>query len=80
MIVDVKKALIHGFTEGTVETIEMIPGLGILIEGVRAYSESIEEQQREIFVRTIVERIEVLENVFNDKWFKTSEGIDVTKK
>ena len=77
---DKAKALIKAVEGGGVEVVKLIPGLGILIEGVRAYHESIEEQQREKFIQKILDRLSALEDSFSDEWYRTPEGLEVTKK
>lgn len=75
-----KEALKAGVTEGIIEAVELVPGLGVLIKGVRAYHQYIEEKQKEDFLKLLVERLEVLEDAFSDEWYRSDEGITVTKK
>lgn len=80
MVADKKRALIKGAAEGALEVIKLVPGLSILIEGVRSYQENIEEQQREHFTQLLLERIEELANAVSNGWYSTAEGEEVIKK
>lgn len=75
-----KKPLKAGISEGLIEAVKLVPGLGILIEGVRKYHETIQEEQKKEFVSAISERLEVLEEAFLKEWYDTPEGIETTKK
>ena len=77
---DQSKAIFSGLEESIIETVELVPGLGILLEGVRAYNESIEEQQRIQFTNEISKRLDELENTFKDTCYQTEEGEEVVKK
>lgn len=79
-MVDKKRALIDAVGTGALEVISLVPGFGVLLESVRAYQESIEEQQREQFITLLIERIEVLENAAVNGWYSTPEGVEVIKK
>jgi hypothetical protein len=72
MTLDKKKALITSGVEAGIETLKLLPGIGILVESVRKYRESIEEQQQREFVEKILERVKYVER--NLDWYRTEEG------
>ena len=72
------KALTAGATEGAIEAAKLIPGVGILIESVRRYHETIEDQQREEFVDLISQRLEKIEQ--NSAWYASEEGERFVRK
>jgi hypothetical protein len=78
MSADRKEALIAGGVEAGVEALKLVPGVGILIESVRKYRESIEEQQQGEFIQEILERLEYVE--CNLEWYATEEGERFTRK
>lgn len=80
MVADKKRAFIKGAGEGALEAIKLVPGISILIEGVRSYQENIEEQQRKQFMKLLLERITVLENATSIEWYCTAEGEEIVKK
>jgi len=67
-----------GATEGAIEAAKLIPGVGILIESVRKYHATIEDQQREEFVDKISQRLEKIER--NSEWYATYEGERFVRK
>jgi hypothetical protein len=69
---DKKKALVTGSIEAGIEALKLFPGIGILIESVRQYRESIEEQQQREFIQKILDRLEYVER--NLDWYKTEVG------
>ena len=71
-------AIKAGATEGAIEAAKMIPGVGILIESVRKYHETIGDQQREEFVDKISRRLEKIER--NSDWYATDEGEQFVRK
>jgi hypothetical protein len=80
-MVSKKDALLNAGSEGIVEGIKMIPGLNILVSSLKAYQDSIEEQQRTEFITQLNMRLEQIELIsFNREWYKSSEGIEVSKK
>lgn len=70
----------EGIKESLIEATKLVPGLGILIEGVRAYQNKIEEEQREEFIKALVERLEKCEGRVSNDWYKTDEATQVIKK
>ncbi len=78
MSLDKKKALLTGGVEAGIEALKLFPGIGILVESVRKYRESIEEQQQREFVQRILERLAYLEQ--NLDWYKTEVGDCFAKK
>jgi hypothetical protein len=60
------------------ELVTDIPVIGPLIEGIKAYHESIEEQQRESFIKEIADRLTALEA--NAAWYSSEEGQSFVKK
>ena len=71
---DQKKAL----AAGGIETLKLIPGIAILIESVRKYRQSIEEQQEKEFVQKLLERLKYIEQ--NLVCYRTEEGERFSKK
>lgn len=55
-----------------------IPLAGPLIEGVKAYHASAEEEQREAFLQALVERIDRIQA--EAEWYKSEKGKGFTKK
>ena len=72
----------EGIKEGLIEVAKLIPGLGTLIEGVRAYQNKIEELQREEFIKAFDDRLKKREGRFSRDWdwYKTDEARQVIKK
>jgi hypothetical protein len=77
---DKSKAIVKGVSEGAIEAIKLLPGAGVLIEGIRSYHDSIEEAQRQSFIEGVVERLNVLEEAFTNEWYQTPNGEEVVKK
>ena len=75
---DKKRALSEGGAEAAIELVKLIPGAGALIEGVRKYHDSIEEQQRAAFVERLESRVSALEG--NREWYQSEEGELFVKK
>lgn len=73
-----KKAMIAAGKEAAIEAVKEIPFVGSLIEGVRAYRESIEEEQRTALVEAIQSRLDLLEKYA--EWFKSDDGQEFVKK
>lgn len=71
-------AVAAGAMEAAIQLFELIPGAAIPIEGVRAYRERIEEQQREAFVRLLEERVAKLEHI--SEWYRSVDGEVFVKK
>jgi hypothetical protein len=67
-----------GALEGVIEAVKLVPGIGVLVESVRAYHDTIEQQQREAFVNLLAARIEKIEN--HSEWFTTEEGVKFVQK
>ncbi|MEM1280345.1 MAG: hypothetical protein AAGG53_10075 [Cyanobacteria bacterium P01_H01_bin.152] len=78
MLPDKKEALITGGVEAGIEALKLVPGVGILIESLRKYRESIEEQQQREFIQKILERLEYVER--NLDWYKTEDGNRFARK
>lgn len=78
MSLDKKEALIAGSAEAGIEALKLVPGIGILIESVRKYRESIEEQQQREVVQKILERLKYVER--NLDWYATEEGDRFVRK
>jgi hypothetical protein len=75
------EAIIAAGSESLVEFIKMIPGVNILVSGVKAYQENIDEQQRIQFIEELNSRLKELGDKFeNSDWYKTDNGIEITKK
>lgn len=73
------KGLLSGAKEAAIEVVKtVVPFSGTLIESVRKYHESIEEQQQEEFVAALSERVEELRK--NTEWYKSEEGQEFVKK
>ena len=73
-----KKAIVAAAKEAALEAVKEIPFVGSLIEGVRAYHESIDEEQRQLFVDAMASRLDRLEQ--NSDWYKSSDGQEFVKK
>lgn len=71
-------AVAAGVKEVAIQLAELIPGVAIPIESVRAYRERIEEQQREEFIRRLEERVAKLEHV--SEWYRSIDGEVFVKK
>lgn len=68
-----------GATEAAIELVKhLIPFSGILIESVRKYQESIEEQQREEFIAALAARVS--EVGASSEWYKSDEGHAFVRK
>lgn len=79
MLAKKSKGLLSGAREAAIEVVkQVVPFSGALIESVRKYHESIEEQQREQFVAALSERVEELHT--NAEWYKSGEGQQFVKK
>jgi len=75
------EALLAGGSKGLIEFAKIVPGLSVLVEGIRAYQENIEEQQKRDFIASLTERLKNLEaESINAEWYQSEEGIEVTKK
>lgn len=72
------KALTAAAKESFIEAAKRVPGLAELIEGVRKYRDTIEEQQRVEFVALLSSRIKKLED--NSEWYKTETGEKFMRK
>ncbi|KAA0238486.1 MAG: hypothetical protein EDM74_06705 [Armatimonadetes bacterium] len=73
-----KPAVKAGLAEAAIQLIELVPGLASLVEGIRAYHEHVEDQQRRAFVQQLANRVETLEQ--NRAWYSSSDGEVFIKK
>jgi hypothetical protein len=78
MLANRSTALLAGGWEGLIEAAKLIPGLGIAIEGVRKYRQSLEDQQAAEFLKRLEERIE--EAAKNANWYHTDDGREFFNK
>jgi hypothetical protein len=73
------KSLLSGAKEAVLEVVkQVIPFSGALIESIRKYHESIEEQQRKEFVTALSLRVEELSK--NAEWYKSEQGEEFVRK
>lgn len=78
--IDQKDAISAGLNEATIEAMKLIPGLNVLIAGVRKYEEQIENQQRRAFIEALSSRVSDIEEHFKDEWYTTSEAQEFVTK
>jgi len=72
------KALKKAGGEATIELAKIVPGVGSLIEGIRKYHESIEEDQRSALLDGLLDRIDFLEA--QGQWYQTEDGREFVRK
>ncbi len=75
-----KEAVLSGVEEGVIEAIKLVPGFNILIGGIKKYEAHIENQQRELFLVALTNRIADIEQHFQNDWYKTPEAEEFVKK
>lgn len=73
-------AIYTGFNETWIEILKSIRPLNWLIAGVRGYHDYFIQQQRKILIKEILERLNVLEDVLKNPWYKSDDGEEVLKK
>ena len=77
---DVKNITGTVLSDVTIELAKQIPGLSILIEGLRSYKNTIEENQRIQFLRSLEERIEYIQKYVKIEWYATVDGREFLQK
>ena len=73
-----KKALEAGIAEAGLETLKLIPIVGSVVEGMRKYHETLEDEQRTRFVLRLQGRVSSLER--NSERYRTEAGQDYLRK
>ena len=62
------------------EAVKLIPGTSILIEGIKNYKNTIEENQRKRFLELLEERVNTLEKLVKSEWYSTDDGKEFVEK
>jgi hypothetical protein len=76
---DQKEALVESAKTTALAMIKRVPVLGELLEGLEKYKDTLEEQQRELFLDLLCERVGELEKLQSD-YFKSDEISKIVRK